>query len=303
MEQKIIGIAGKKQAGKNTLANFLCGLQLQWNGIIEDFDINEDGSLWVRGIPVVINGKEITDKTFMLDVTQNNKLEFARWAADSMWPFIKNYSFAEALKEIAIDLFDIPREYAYGTDEQKKKVVDHLLWENMPGVITPKVIDGSMISWSESRDTLVEEMGLVEHEPGPMTVREFLQFFGTDVMRNIYDSVWVNRCIKDIVTEGSYIAVVSDCRFDNEVRALQKQGGKVVGLTRDIFGDKHVSENSLDLSLCDSVIDNQDMSIKENCDAMIDVLKEWGWIKDFGPKEARGKATMRINSDKEVKNV
>ena len=296
MEQKIIGIAGKKQAGKNTLANFLCGLQLQWNGIIEDFDISEKGELWVRGVPVVVNGEELTDKTFRLDVAQNNDLGFARWAMDSMWPFVKNYSFAEALKETAIDLFEVPRNLVYGTDEDKNAVVEHLLWENMPGV----VCDSEWWNWITPDG---EPDFLVYHEPGPMTVREFLQFFGTEIGRKIYDSIWVNRCIKDIVSEGSYIAVISDCRFDNEVKAVQKQGGKVVGLTRDIYGDKHASENALDFSLCDAIIDNQKMPIKENCDAMIGVLKDWGWIQDFGPKEARGRATMKINSDKEVRNV
>jgi hypothetical protein len=307
MEQKILGIAGKKQAGKNTLSNFLHGLQLQWNGIITNFAIDEEGDLIVEGLPTIIDGEEQL-ATVKLTVDQTNDFRFARWAADSMWPFIKNYSFAESLKEITIDLFECPRNLVYGSDEDKQTVMDHLLWENMSGVITDSEF------WNYITPDGDPEGGLLYHEPGPMTIREFLQFFGSDIMRKMYEPVWVNRCIKDILTENSGVAVISDCRFNNEIDAVQENNGKIIGLTRNPFDDKHKSENSFDLEKCDAVIDNQDMNIREMCDEAVKILKDWGWIQTFVPKgdffiaikdlvQKRSSATMKINPAKEGKNI
>jgi len=310
MEQKILGIAGKKQAGKNTLSNFLHGLQLQWNGIITNFAIDEEGELIVEGLPTIIDGKEQL-ATVKLTVDQTNDFRFARWAADSMWPFIKNYSFAESLKEIAIDLFECPRNLVYGTDKDKKTVMEHLRWENMPGVCTDNVYNDRAVQ--ETSGMLLDEC-LSYHEPGPMTIREFLQFFGSDIMRKMYESIWVNRCMKDILTENSGVAVISDCRFNNEIDAVQENNGKIIGLTRNPFDDKHKSENSFDLEKCDAVIDNQDMNIREMCDEAVKILKDWGWIQTFVPKgdffiaikdlvQKRSSATMKINPAKEGKNI
>ena len=42
---KIIGISGKKQSGKNTMANFINGVVLKKMGAIDDFSISEYGEL------------------------------------------------------------------------------------------------------------------------------------------------------------------------------------------------------------------------------------------------------------------
>ena len=44
----IIGISGKKQAGKNTAANYIHGLVLKGLGIIEDFEIDGKGQLVIK---------------------------------------------------------------------------------------------------------------------------------------------------------------------------------------------------------------------------------------------------------------
>jgi hypothetical protein len=305
-DQKLLGIAGSKQAGKDTICNFLHGLQLKWNGIVDNFYIDNDGELLVEGLPTLINGEEVKANV-KLPVSGSGDYRFAAWAADSMWPFIKRYSFAEALKEMAIELFECPREFVYGTDAQKNTVMEHLLWENMPGVTTEKTPQDPVDSVVAGRlGKYYEKLlsGVIYHEAGPMTIRQFLQFLGTDIMRKMYEPAWVNRCIKDILTENSGVAVISDCRFNNEIGIVQKHGGKVIGLMRSPYEDDHPAENSIDFELCDVVIDNREMAIAELCDKVVEILKEWGWIQSFGPKPTERKAaTMKINPTKAGKNI
>lgn len=56
----------------------------------------------------------------------------------------------------------------------------------MPGVVTDE----------DDWKGLWQEENLYYHAAGPMTAREFMQYFGTEVMRKMYEPIWVNSCIK-----------------------------------------------------------------------------------------------------------
>ena len=76
------------------------------------------------------------------------------------------------------------------------------------------------------------------------------------------------------------MALVGDCRFPDEVEAVQQAGGKVIRLTRSLHEDSHVSETALDTHEgFDAVIDNQDMTIEEQSKALLNTLGEWGWLE------------------------
>ena len=156
-----------------------------------------------------------------------------------MWPFIKLYSFADHLKWICVKLFDIPHECVWGTDEQKNQHQSHLLWQNMPCL----------------------EIFNNPNKRGPMTAREFMQFFGTDIMREMYEPIWVNACIKKIQQEQSGLAIIADVRFPNEAEAIEQAGGKLVRLTRQVFEDSHSSEVALDDYPFTDFIENSNESI------------------------------------------
>ena len=79
-----------------------------------------------------------------------------------------------------------------------------------------------------------------------MTAREFMQFFGTNIMRRVYDEIWTSNTIKRINAEQTELAIISDVRFPNEVEAITNEGGVVIKLTRNPFKDKHASETALD---------------------------------------------------------
>ena len=112
-----------------------------------------------------------------------------------------------------------------------------------------------------------------------MTGREFLQFFGSEVCRRIYEEIWVSRLVKDVESEGSLLAVIDDCRYPNEAEAIQNAGGKVIRLTRSNYNDSHKSENAFGEDYeFDAVIDNQNMTIQETHVELINAIEEWGWL-------------------------
>lgn len=278
--QNIIALCGKKGSGKNTLCNFLHGYQLKSIGIINDFSLTEKGDLVINAKTLDENMQEI-NADMLIDVTRTD-LEFAEWAAFNVWPFIKHYAFASSLKEIAEKLFDIPRECLHGTDKQKNQIIPHLFWENMPGVVTSEIVKlGGLLEQ-------YTDIGLVVIDRyGPMTAREFMQFFGTEIMRKMYDNIWINRTIKDIETEGPQIAVISDCRFKNEAVALKQIGAKLVYLDRSISNsDAHASENGFgDFDDFDLKIENSKLSVLDTCKALLAGIESWGWIEQPKPRE------------------
>ncbi len=261
---RILGFSGRKGSGKSTCSNFIHGYQLRAFNVVQEFSITESGDL------VVQDGRRFVK----LDLRRVDD-EFFSWAIHNMWPYVKNYSFASPLKTIASELFGLTKEQCYGTQKQKNEKIKHLLWENMPGVVTENWL---LNQHEEDFPTL----GLTYHRPGPMTAREFLQYFGTDVCRKIFNNIWTERLIKDVQNESSLLAVVDDARFENEIEHIHKNEGKVIRLTRNPNPeDHHDSEKALDsFEGFDAVIDNQNMNIHETNIKIIELLKEWDWLGD-----------------------
>lgn len=247
----IIGFAGKKQSGKNTAANVLHGEILSDYQMVQDWNIDQHGKLWIET-------KDAKDNVGWgeFDVTRKDE-EFVMWAERNMYPYIKCYSFADALKSICHNLFGLTYEQCYGTDDQKNTIVPHLLWENMPGVLTDE-------SHLMSTKVPLSWLNIIFHEPGPMTAREFMQFFGTNICRKMHGPIWINATINKIRQEGSTLSIIPDVRFPNEVEAIRAAGGKIVKLTRQVSEDNHESETALNnYNDYDYVIDNQNMSLDD----------------------------------------
>jgi hypothetical protein len=118
---------------------------------------------------------------------------------------------------------------------------------------------------------------------GLMTARELMQYVGTNIFRKLYNDIWVEACLNKIQDEASEFAIITDCRFPNEVLAGKGVGAKVVRLTRNPNPmDSHDSEMALDKDKFDwdnfdLIIDNESMSIEEMCAELEDALVSWGW--------------------------
>ncbi len=218
---KIVGISGRKQSGKNTVANIMNGVILKQRGLITDYKINDKGQLLIRTVD-----SNLIEGWGILDVTRKDSA-FVEYAENELWPFVKIYHFADYLKKMCVDLFDLSPQQVYGTDDDKNTMTQY-----------------------------------------GKTAREFLQYFGTDVMRKIKDTVWVDCTLKNIISEQSELAIIPDVRFPNEVKAIQEFGGVVIRLDRDAFSDSHPCESALDIDkfdwdMFDVIIENGKTDIKK----------------------------------------
>lgn len=78
--------------------------------------------------------------------------------------------------------------------------------------------------------------------PARMTVRTFLQRYGTESHRNIFGSnFWVDYLLNNLdVTDR---VVITDARFENELIAIRQLGGRNVNVWRPGYnGGNHASE-------------------------------------------------------------
>jgi hypothetical protein len=206
---------------------------------------------------------------------------------------IGHFYFADALKRMCIDILGCPEDKVYGTDDDKNTKVAHLLWENFPvAVYHNDRTDKDIVKMSDDPDYLIDGINCIR-KTGPMSVREILQYYGTEIFRRQYHDVWADACIRKIDRSDCDLAVITDCRFPNEVDATKRAGGKVIRLTRVMFpGDRHISETSLDRyeydwSLFDEVIDNQGISVEGLCFRLYLTLRDWGWLPDIPVRDIR----------------
>ena len=251
----ILGFSGVKQSGKTTCSRFLHGYQLRLHDVVEKFLMDEEGNLIVNAVQLDENGKEV-EGLGILD-TERKDPEFIEYANRSIWPYVRSFSFADPLKIIAMQLFGLTEKQCFGTDEDKNTHTN-IAWANLPNVNHDQSL-------------------------GTMTAREFLQYFGTDICRQIKDTVWVDSCIERMVNSGTGLAIVPDIRFPNEVEAIQKAGGKVVRLTRSPHEDQHKSETALNnYKGFDHTIDNASLTVDETNRSLMELLREWGWLQTKG---------------------
>ena len=121
---------------------------------IKIFEINENGNLVVNAVTTDERGGA-SEGMGVLDVERDD-FEFASYASQRIWPFIRAYNFATPLKGVCMSLFGLTHKQCYGTD-QEKNTHTNIMWENL----SP------------------------EHKSGTTTAREFLQFFGSETSHRL----------------------------------------------------------------------------------------------------------------------
>lgn len=246
---QLIGFAGKKQSGKDTCCNFVLMLKLIENGVCQKARLNDKGVIEVSDV-----FGESNDKEWM----EFRQPDVNVAAVMNNFNDVKIYSLAGELKRICVDVFGIKHSQVYGTDEQKNQEIEHLRWENMPAN---------------------------KSKTGPMTAREFMQYLGTDIMRKMYKDVWINSLMKKIEEDNPKIALISDVRFDNEIKKVKDELGIVIGLKRDIYKskDRHSSEK-IKFNLCSKIINNSKMDIPEQNKAVYEALTSLNckYLTDLG---------------------
>lgn len=210
---------------------------------------------------------------------------------------VQQFSFADAIKSFCIETLGLSYEQCYGTDEQKNSPTKYS-WNNVTDIYLRWKFAGRKWTqpdreWSEihsSRHNFWEyyqegfgDFGFRCNVPvlmsGPMSGREIMQLFGTELVRETFGNVWADATIRKINNSGCDVAIITDNRFPNEIESVLSQpGGHVIRLTRSPFiEDGHASETSLDdfdwnTERC-FVIDNAQMSIEDQNKAIVPVLQ------------------------------
>lgn len=162
----------------------------------------------------------------------------------------KIYSFADPLKQdICMNMLGLTYAQCYGTDEDKNTLTS-IKWSDIPGYEE---------TWISRKDY---------DNSGYMTARQVMEVVGTNIFRKIKNSVWVDATINKINNEKPDIAIITDCRFPNEVNSILNNDGIVIRLTLDLFRSQSDSEKALDSDYYDwsnfsCIIHNNDMTEKE----------------------------------------
>jgi hypothetical protein len=227
---KIIAFSGKKQSGKNTCANFIYSLYLANQNLCQKAIVNAKGTIDI----VKNNGANIeldVNKYYTQASTEILDQDVLKMI-EQLNPYIKIYSFADILKKnICMDLLNLTYDQCYGTDSAKNEITD-VFWDNKY-----------------------------------LTAREVMQVVGTDIFRTMKPNIWPNATINKILQENTELAIITDCRFPNEVDAVHNANGFIIRLTRSPYNDAdHISElildkNNYDWTNFDYVIENQDLGI------------------------------------------
>jgi len=138
---------------------------------------------------------------------------------------VKITAFAQPLKEFCHQVFGFSHE-DMATEEGKQKPSD-IKWEDIQGA--PMIQDGYM------------------GRSGFMTIREVLQYFGSNVCRNRFlDRIWAQGPFKQ---KNANVVIVTDCRFRNELAESRKNDAIVFHVHRmpsPTGKDEHISEKDLD---------------------------------------------------------
>lgn len=214
---------------------------------------------------------------------------------------IKNYfdnddeffecSFADDLKEFCINVLGLRREQCYGSEEEKNSPTKYM-WENVPEYLQ------WIFSDNEGPRRMVREGYDINHiiskfyicggwregekaKTGPITGREIMQLFGTNLIRNTFGNVWAEATVRRIKRNGKLLSLISDLRFFNEIEVMLKEPhGYIIRLTRSPFGTKdvHPSESELDGYYWNRdrciVFDNSKMSVEEQNIAIQPVIEK-----------------------------
>jgi hypothetical protein len=188
----IIGLSGKKGAGKDTVGAFIreATATLGWNGQEHD----------------------LTDRA-------------------------KCLALADPIKQIAVDYFGVTKEDAWGSQDTKENTLVNWRWDEIP---------------SDKRKNTIKVVGGVRVNLNPlMTVRELLQWIGTELFREtMHTDFWVKATLNLIRGKHKHFAhhVITDVRFPNEVQGVSAESGINIRIVRPGLNstDTHASETSLD---------------------------------------------------------
>lgn len=109
--------------------------------------------------------------------------------------------------------------------------------------------------WLGAVDTAVYETCIANTQP--WTIRRLMQVFGTDIVCNHNDIVWVDLVLKKMLRSDKDNFIITDVRQKHEYKYLSKFGAKFVFIERETGeDDSHSTEKGLNPQPTDIIILN-----------------------------------------------
>jgi len=202
-------------------------------------------------------------------------------------------SFAEPMKEFTKDVFEFSNETLWGPSELRS-VVDPRFASNdtwlstkerfirHAGPFTCRVLREidlrsrlltALEMWFKSLEDSALSKGL--------SAREVLQTLGTECGRSVHQNIWADYALRraqDALQHNQWSAVViSDCRFLNELRVVQRAKGEVWFIDRPnagLEGDQAIHQSETEM-MSDEFQKNVDRKI-DNSSTLKDLEKKVG---------------------------
>lgn len=151
----------------------------------------------------------------------------------------KKVSFAQTIKKITAEFFQIP--------------IDHVEKFKDRPFVSP--LELSSVFIPHLQEILITELGVGEKECNTIalfhlnkdffSLREFMQWIGTDVGRKLFkEDIWVEATLRHVPE----LAVFTDVRFPNELEALKSIGATTIYVERGghtQLAPEHISERAL----------------------------------------------------------
>lgn len=142
-------------------------------------------------------------------------------------------SFADSLKYVCVEAFNLPVETFYDRDLKDKPFQTPLVltYDNLMKLCDVLSQRGISITEENKANMIRDCLDIALTSP-----RHLLQYIGTDCCRKyIDDSIWLKIGVSEIKKRLPNV-VVTDVRFDNEKHAIKGLGGKL-GLVRRVNND------------------------------------------------------------------
>lgn len=183
----------------------------------------------------------------------------------------KTVAFADPIKEMLSHLLNMDREHFESRGIKENCFVN---FSNFCKVYTngigPQFIPECLPDSKFSK--LAKEWNPELSKEYYLSIRQVMQLFGTEIMRNILDDkIWIN-CVLNRSNKNNLI--ISDLRFITEYEEIKKRNGFIIYIDRGLTPGIHKSESEMQILLnqnkFDLIINNKNISLKE----LFNIVKE-----------------------------